>query len=247
MAMVMFKLETFEGPLDLLLHLIDKNKVDILDIPIADILEQYMAYMDEYQKRDIDDLSDFLYMASELMYIKSRLLLPKDPQDEDDPRKPLVDMLMEYKKYKEVAVTFNERYQEGRCNYVRDTPEILEFSRDIYSKQHNPLLLHKYYRKMVDRNNGVMPPSFSSFSDVVSTKVVPVTTKVVFVLRQLLRKGNVLFSSLFYKATSRSEIVATFMAVLELNKSRKLLIEDANADYKIILNRSGDNDTYGTS
>lgn len=236
MEQVRFKLEIFEGPMDLLLHLVEKNKLDILDIPIAELLEQYMEYVDDYKKRNVEELSSFLYMASELMYIKSRLLLPKEEPDEEDPRQPLVDMLLEYQKYKAAAREFGGRFQRGSACFVREFPEALELGVEPYQKKHDPEVLHRAYQRVQDRNRGTMPPSFTAFTNIVSTKVVPVGSKAISILRKLCKRGKVLFSSLFKDVHSRSEIVATFLAVLELSKKNRVELGDGE-DCQIILRR----------
>ena len=127
---VTFKIKEFEGPLDLLLHLIQKNKVEISDIPIAEITEQYMEYIDEMKRFDIEVTGDFLVMAATLLYIKSRLLLPKQKEEDEgeDPRTELVDRLIEYAKYKEAVEFLNPRQESGRY-YFDNHPRKLSFPR----------------------------------------------------------------------------------------------------------------------
>ena len=116
-----FHLDNFDGPLDLLLHLISKNKVSIYDIPIAEILEQYMAVLHEAEHMDLDVAGDFIAMAAQLVYIKSRMLLPKHEEDEDgeDPRAGLVEMLLEYQRLKSATAFFAEKNETGRDIYVK--------------------------------------------------------------------------------------------------------------------------------
>ena len=119
METVTFKLETFEGPLDLLLHLIQKNKVNIYDIPIAELSRQYMEYLDSMKESDLEVTSEFVVMAAQLLYIKSKMLLPDDNEDEDegDPRAELVDRLIEYAKYKEAVEFLSPRQETGRLYF----------------------------------------------------------------------------------------------------------------------------------
>ena len=122
-----FHLDSFDGPLDLLLHLISKNKVSIYDIPIAEILEQYMAVLREAETMDMDVAGDFIAMAAQLVYIKSRMLLPKreETPEEDDPRTELVDMLLEYQRFRQATAFFREKGEEGADMLTRP-PETLE-------------------------------------------------------------------------------------------------------------------------
>lgn len=220
---ISFKFEVFEGPLDLLLHLIEKNKIDICDIPIAELLEQYMEYIEEYRKADLDTISDFIAMASTLLYIKSKMLLPPE-EEEEDPREPLVDMLSEYKRYKEAAASLQTIAEDGNNLFVRQ-PESISFDR-TYTLNHPSEELKAAYAGLYRRIKGKLPPPVESFSAYVSTKIVSVNSRVTYVLRHLLKRGKMVFSSLFIGARSRSEIVATFLAVLELSKVNRIHLEE---------------------
>ena len=123
-----FKLEVFDGPLDLLLFLIAKNKVSIYDIPIALILEQYMEYIEDLKKMDLEVSSEFIEMAANLMYIKSKMLLPKPPEDEEDPREQLALALAEYKRYKTVIEPMREMNKKAGITYTR-TMQVMEFDK----------------------------------------------------------------------------------------------------------------------
>lgn len=230
---ISFKLEVFEGPLDLLLHLIEKNKIDICDIPIAELLEQYMEYVEEYKRQDLDSVSDFIHMASTLLYIKSRMLLPKQ-EDEEDPRGPLVDMLAEYQRYKAAAADLSRFSGTGENLYVRAQEEVEPDP--IYKGRHDPSELQEAYESLYRRIRGKLPPPVETFRAYVSTKVVSVGSRITFVLRQLVRSGQTLFSTLFVGARSRSDIVATFLAVLELSKVNRIrLDETGDKELKITL------------
>ena len=131
------KLEMFEGPLDLLLHLIEKNKIDIYDIPIALITEQYMDYLKEMEKQDLDNMSEFLVMAATLLKIKSRMLLPQEETDEEepeDPRQELVERLLEYKMYKFMSLELRDRQMDAdKMMFKKSTlpPEVADFKEEI--------------------------------------------------------------------------------------------------------------------
>lgn len=221
---VQFHLKTFDGPLDLLLQLIHKNKVSIYDIPIAEILDQYMEIIQQMQSADMDVAGDFIAMAAQLMLIKSRMLLPQEQEEEEeDPRAQLVEQLLEYQRIREVQPFFRRRSENGRDILTRP-PEPLEKKR----KFEGVLPLEKLEvasRRMFERVERSLPPSTDAFQGIVGRESVPVHTKITSILLQFRRKTMLQFQSLFVHAHSRSEIVATFLAVLELSKTRKLLIE----------------------
>lgn len=235
MEKISFKLEVFEGPLDLLLHLIEKNKLNICDIPVALLLEQFMEYVEEYRRRDLEELSDFLVMAAHLLYIKSRMLLPRaEDENEPDPRQTLAERLMEYKRYKDAAAELSERFAIGsRC--LPRPPE--EPAPDpIYRRRHNPSELAEAYLAVCRHSVRRMPPSLASFSGIVDRKVISVASRVAYVMRRLLKAGRITFKSLFSDISNRGEIVATFLAVLELVKLRRINVEErADFDYGLTL------------
>ncbi|MDO5548407.1 MAG: segregation/condensation protein A [Eubacteriales bacterium] len=231
---VQFHLETFEGPLDLLLQLIHKNKVSIYDIPIAEILDQYMAILHEMQTMDMDVAGDFIAMAAQLMLIKSRMLLPKEEEEnEEDPRAQLVEQLLEYQRIREVQPYFRRHSEEGRDVLTRPQ-EPLERKQKFEGKLPLDKLLRASQR-MFDRVERGLPPSAESFQGIVGRERVPVHTKITSILIRFRRKASIRFRGLFDHAKSRSEIVATFLAVLELSKTRRLLIEGEGEDIALRL------------
>ena len=234
-----FHLEVFEGPMDLLLHLIDKNKIDILDIPIALLLEQYMEYVEEYKKHDLDNLSEFLVVSSQLLYIKSKLLLPKEESDEqEDPREELVKMILEYKKYKTVAQTLKEyKTENGDKLYIKGSEEI-DFGKPKLKTQSVYSLVNAY-ESVFKKNMRRMPPPIESFSGIIGTKIVSVTSRVTNILRRLIKHKRLSFKELMYSQKSRSEVVAAFLAVLELSKVKRIILEDSGdgSDTTLVLSR----------
>ncbi|MDP4153069.1 MAG: segregation/condensation protein A [Bacillota bacterium] len=230
MENVQFKLEVFEGPLDLLMHLIDKNKVNICDIPIAEILDQFMAYVEEYQNYNLDNISEFLVMAAQLLYIKSRMLLPvEDTGEGEDPRDELIDMISRYRLYKEAAVTLKEyKSQNGDRIFVKE-PELVEFD-ETYNKSHSIWQLLDAYRGMFRKNQRRMPPPIQSFSGIVGTPHVSVSSRVFNLLRHLLKRKYISFKSFIYSQKSRSEVVAAFLAILELSKVKRIRFEEVSAE-----------------
>lgn len=223
-----FSLKVFDGPLELLLHLIAKNKVSIYDIPISMILEQYMEYIEDLKKMDLEVSSAFIEMAAQLMLIKSRMLLPKAEEDEEDPRMSLAEALAEYKRYKSMLETFRNKNKEAGITYVRRT-EHLDFDKK-HQLTYETDVLTRAYRDVLQKSNRALPPPLKSFRGIIGHPIASVPAKIFGVLRALKRKVTCSFRSLFGGAKTRSEIVATFLAVLELSKSKHVKMEERGDD-----------------
>ncbi len=226
MSELNFRLEVFEGPLDLLLSLIAKNKVDIYDIPIALILDQYMAYIEQMQLMDMEVAGEFIVMAAELMLIKSRMLLPKPelPSGEDeDPRAELARALAEYKRAKEAALYLSEQYARYAGRIAKE-PEVFNSRSDL--PEHIDLsLLEKAMQRVLIRNSNL--PELARESErtirrLLAAKVVPVSAKIMTVMRYLYRHGTSDFEDILMTASSRSELIAIFAATLELLKVQRV-------------------------
>lgn len=227
MEQLVFKTEIYEGPLELLLALISKNKMDILDIKITPIFEQYMAYVEMMKQMDMEVAGEFITMASELMYIKSRMLLPKQ-ETEEDPREELVRVLMEYKTAKEAALWLSDREKSFAGRFEKDTDEIkpdhgipdaMEIA--LLTGALEKLLFRMGERKREAEENRPM----DRITPLIARHVVPVSEKIVSVMRFLYRKHRVHFDELFDDVSSRSEIVAIFYAVLELLKAEQIMLQ----------------------
>ncbi len=237
-----YKIEVFEGPLDLLLSLIYKNKVDITDIPIALIFDQYMEYLDQMREMDMDIAGEFIVMASELMLIKSRMLLPRQEEDgqTEDPRTRLANALIEYKHAKEIAGELDEMVRTYGGRLAKDTEEIP--ADDSFIAEHSVALLQRAMTRMLlnREKEEVLQREAQMVRPMIRRKIVPVGAKVVTVLRQVIKRDKCRFESLFDGCTSRSELVATFMAVLELLKVSRINVSepDENDDIYISLNKN---------
>lgn len=248
-----FRLEIFEGPLDLLLGLIAKNKVNIYDIPIAVILDQYMDYINQMELFNLEVASEFIVMAAQLMVIKSRLLLPKISEDEEDPRQELVDLLIEYKRAKQAAeilheleFTYSGRFEKPPC-VIEETDEDKK-----YRFTHELEVLTSAYRRVYERNLELLEAreNVGKLDNLIkTTRHVSVNEKIKYVLDRLINVGNCKFAGLFEHAESRNEIVATFMAVLELIKSKRIMVEDLNEacdDCRLVLVNEQDDEELVT-
>lgn len=227
-----FHLENFDGPLDLLLHLIAKNKVSIYDIPIAEILEQYLEILHEAEAMDLDIAGDFVAMAAQLIYIKSKMLLPRHEDEEEDPRADLVEMLLEYQRLKEVTPYFREKGEVGRDIFVKP-PENLGETVVEYHQTVKDLL--RAANNMLRKTQRRIPPPVSAFTGIVGREPAPVEARITSVLRRFIRQIKVPFRQLFEDAKNRSEIVATFLAVLELSKTRRIFLNGDGENIELTL------------
>lgn len=218
--------ENFDGPLDLILSLLSKNKMDIQDIQISLILEQYLAWMDRQKELNLDVASEFVAMASHLVYIKTRMLLAMDDEQTLSEMEELVSALEarrrseNYAKVKLVLPQLRERFSAG-CDYLARgqlpvTPD------KTYRYRHEPGDLLRTMQEIIDRNGEKPAPPELAFRGIVGREPYPVAEKTREVLNQLLRGGVTRFRSLFRSSRSRSEIVATFLAVLELCREHRV-------------------------
>ena len=232
-----FKLEIFEGPLDLLLSLITKNKIDICDIPIALILDQYMEYLSQMEKMDMDIAGEFITMASELMLIKSRMLFPKtDEEEEEDPRAALAAALLEYKKAKEAAVLLNDMFSEYSGRFAKES-DVFPVKRDEVPTDMDSELLQKAFVRLINRSKLYSSPPEKVFAPLLRGRMVSVSEKILGIMKRLRVHGNDTFDNLMLLCENRSELVASFMAILELAKARRIeLEENENGELFIVLN-----------
>lgn len=221
---ISFKLDVFEGPLDLLLHLISKHKLNINDIEISKLLEQYLLYIEQAKEQDLELAGEFLEMAARLIYIKTVSLLPK-PEEAEEIKKELQGTLIEYSLCKKAAAKLREKYA-GNDIFVREPIKIKLDS--VYKLSHPPQKLAEAYMNMNIKKTDFKQANEKKINDVVQQKVVSVISKVVYVLKNLYANGKVYIDRLFDGMTGRSERVATFLAILELTKSGRIMISDDN-------------------
>lgn len=231
-----YKLDVFEGPLDLLLNLIAKNKLNIYDIPIAELLEQYMAQIHEMQAADMDVASEFLEMAARLVHIKSVSLLPKK-EEEAALKQELTGQLLEYQQCKEAAMRLRERFSlDGIVRAQADIPA--DFT---YKRHHKPQELLSAYLSMLGKKKPPEPQKpEDTISKLITRRVVSVASQIVFVLRSLWKKRHVSLKELFRGKNDPSERVAAFLAVLELVKDKRLRVDGDGEDCEIKLTNGGE-------
>ena len=219
--------EEYEGPLDLILALISKHKLNIWEIEISSLLEQYMAYIRARQEQDLEVASEFLEMASRLVYIKTVSLLPKYEEEKEKAKAELVGQLLEYQACKAAAALLGDRAGDGFGTFIRE-PEDIPMDR-TYQLQHPPSLLAKSYWEAMGRGKRRLPPQSEVFSPLVAAPVVSVSSRILHILRRLYKQAAINLPGLFLQSRSRSEAVATFMAVLELMKARRIRLADGDS------------------
>lgn len=229
MEIISYKLPAFEGPLDLLLYLVQKNKLNIYDIPIAEVLDQYMEAIRRMRQVDLDVASEFLDMAARLVQIKSSMLLPRHEEAEELKRE-LTGQLIEYQLCQEAARRLAARNVGGDI-FTRE-PEEMEPDR-TYRRQHPASELWEAYLAAAGRGKRRLPPPPQAFSGIVARKIVSVSSKIIFVLRRLYRRQTVSYDTLFESAASKSDLVATFLAVLELIKAKRIRVDGEGAGQQV--------------
>lgn len=216
-----YKLEMFEGPMDLLLHLISKHKLNINDIPIVELVNQYLDYVRKMEEADFDIAGDFLEMAARLIYIKTVSLLPRH-EEAETLKKELTGELIEYRDCKIMADKLSKQ-TDGFNRYVRQ-PQGGWVNYD-YERFHESTELLDAYVNAAGKAQRRLPPPLDSFKVIVAKKFVNVASKVRTVMRKLWSGKKVRFLTLFEGAQSKSDLVATFLAVLELAKTKKISID----------------------
>lgn len=214
----------FDGPLDLLLSLIHKNKVDIADIPIALICDQYMEYIREAERMDMDLASEFIVMASELMLIKSKMLLPKVEPEEEDPRAALADALLKFQQAKQAAAVLGKAYPRFSGRMVKDTDEISVDKTFVADQSVTSLCLA--VRRIIAYREEHPTAEKVTFTPMISAPIVSVEAKIVGILRHFERTERVSLASLIDDSVSLPDMIAIFLGVLELMKMRRLRLVD---------------------
>jgi segregation and condensation protein A len=239
------KIENFEGPFDLLLHLIKKNEMDIYNIKIYDITNQYLQYINQMKEMDLEVTSEFIVIAATLLEIKSKMLLPKLPQDEvaadeeKDPRKELIAKLVEYKKFKQIAEFLKGREQETGVLFTKK-PEIIEDNRE---KDDTDILKGITILQLYNLYNEIMNMYYSKMNkENVIQREIPVDMykiedKMEYLKGKIDYKNHIYFSELMRECTSKMEIVVTFLALLELIKLKNVKVIQESSFKEIYLER----------
>lgn len=246
---VTYKLPSFEGPLDLLLHLIDKAEVDITNIPISDITDQYMEYMALMEELELEIASEFLVMAATLLSIKSKMLLPKPPvvdldfeyEEPEDSLEALVQKLIEYRKYKSIAEHLRDKELEQSLVYSREPHDLTPYA---VVEPRNPVEGLDTFDLLLAFQKALRRSSNRNAVAKIRRDEVSVKDRMRDVLRLLRRQGGrVLFSKLFDRSATRDELVVSFLALLELMKMKKITcFQHGRFDDIVIQAKEGAND-----
>lgn len=232
MEKISYKLEVFEGPMDLLLHLITKHKIDIYDIPISELVEQYVSYVRDMQEENMDVASEFLEMAARLVYIKTVSLLPVYDEAEEL-KNELRDELLEYRDCKILAAKLSTM-TDGFNYSVRTYPE--DISPDnSYKRLHEPTELLSAYSLAAGKKLRRLPPPIETFKAIVTRKIVSVGSKIESIVKSLKTKRKTKLIDLYKQAESRSDLIAAFLAVLELAKNKTIYVSGDGDDVQIEL------------
>lgn len=234
---IAIKLEAFEGPLDLLLHLIDKNKVNIYDIPIVEITEQYLEYVKTMHTKDMDMMSEFLVMAATLVNIKSQMLLPRDETNEEeneDPRKELVERLLEYKMYKYVSVELKDKQLDASKVMYKDSTipnEIAAYKEEInVDDLLSDLTLAKLqaiFKSVMKKQVDKIDPIRSKFGQIEKEEI-NMSEKILYIEEYAKLHRQFSFRKLLERQSSKMEVIITFLGVLEMMKMGRVSIMQDN-------------------
>lgn len=231
MEAISYKLNNFEGPMDLLLLMISKRKLSINEVPIFELIEQYLNFVHQMKEENLDLASEFLGMAARLVYIKTVSLLPVH-EEADRLAEELRGELTEYLDCKMVAEKLSGK-AKGFDFFFR-IPQ--QFPVDMtYKRRHEPVEIFKAYMSAVGKGMRKLPPPAEAFSEIVERKVVSITSRISFVLSRLSKTGKEKFLSLFEKSETRSEMVATFLALLALVKAKRIKVDGAGEKSNITL------------
>ncbi|MCR5254554.1 MAG: segregation/condensation protein A [Acetatifactor sp.] len=238
------KLEAFEGPLDLLLHLIEKNKIDIYDIPIVEITEQYMDYIHAMQKADMNVMSEFLVMAATLLDIKCRMLLPvevNEEGEEEDPREELVEKLLEYKMYKYMSQELKDRQLDASYNLYREQnlpDEVKQYRQPIdYDELIGDMTLnklHEIFKTMLKRQESKIDPIRSQYGNIEKEEI-DMEAKTLYVKAYAESHKSFSFKKLLEKQRSKGELIVTFLIILEFMKTGEISVSQEEIFDDIII------------
>ena len=228
MEEIKFKIEQYEGPLDVLLSLVEKHKMDIADVPIDLLCDQYLAWIKDAQEHDVELACEFLYMASELMLIKSRMLLPRDPQKDEDPRQQLMDALAEYQRAKLAAAELSDMFALYGGRMAKEQDDI---SPDrSYVADHDADLLRAALHRVLTETRLTEETAKTAFEDIVHAPRIPVETIMHDLIRSLKsrRKKKIWLDGYFRDSADRSECVAKFIGILELLKFHIVALDEGD-------------------
>lgn len=217
------KIDNFEGPLDLLIYLIEKNKMDIYDIHLAEITEQYIEYLNAMEKLNLEIASEFLVMASSLLYLKSKRLLPKEEEDSEElTEEELIRRIIEYKKYKEISKKLKENYIIFSKRITKGQEEI-ELPKRKLEKEYDNQMIPEIYRNLVERTNQKLNQNAKNIEKIALVENYSVASKVREMFKVLVKQRKFVFNKMFsIKQKDKQEVVTAFSGLLELSRRNKV-------------------------
>ena len=217
------KIDNFEGPIDLLCHLIDKNKMNIYDINLSEITDQYINYLKEQEKLNLEIASEFLVMASTLLYLKSKNLLPKQEDEEEEiTEEELIRRIIEYKKFKEISKTLKNNYNVYSNRYYK-VPEQIELQKQKIEKDYKNTLIPEIYANLINRNKEKINQNAKNIEKIAITENYTVASKVKEMFKVLIKQKRFVFNKLFsLEKHNKQEVVTAFSGLLELSRRSKV-------------------------
>ncbi len=217
------KIENFEGPLDLLCHLIEKNKMDIYDINLNEITDQYIQYLNQMEEMNLEIASEFIVMASTLLYLKSKNLLPKKEEEEEElTEEELIRRIIEYKKFKEISKTLKQNYIETGNRYYKEQ-ENIKLPKQKLEKEYDNKIIPKKYKELIERNSVKLNQNAKNIEKIAIVENYTVASKVKEMLKVLIKQKRFIFNKLFsLKQHNKQEVVTAFSGLLEMSRRKKV-------------------------
>lgn len=233
------KVENFEGPLDLLCMLIEKNKMNIYDIKLDEITDQYLEYIKQMEKENLEVKSEFLVMASTLLYMKSKKLLPNQEEKEDEiTEEELIRRIIEYKKYKDAVVKFKNNF-EMYSNRIYKAPEEMELPKQELKVEYDDKIIPKVYEKIVNSNKEKLNKNAKNIEQIKLTEQFTVTSKVKQMFKELIKNKRFVFNIMYTtKKNSKNEVVTAFSGLLELSRRNKVITNQEEIFGDILVEKS---------
>ena len=233
------KIDNFEGPLDLLCHLIDKNKMNIYDINLSEIADQYIEYLKEQEQLYLEIASEFIVMASTLLYLKSKNLLPKQEEEEEEiTEEELIRRIIEYKKFKEISKIFKQKYLEYSNRYYKSSEDIKLPIQKI-EKDYNKDIIPDIYKNVIEKNEQKINQNAKNIEKIAITDNYTVASKVKQMFKVLVKQKSFIFNKLFsLKKHNKQEVVTAFSGLLELSRRSKVETDQEELFGDIIVKKS---------
>ena len=233
------KIDNFEGPLDLLCHLIEKNKMNIYDINLSEITDQYVDYLKEQEKMNLEIASEFLVMATTLLYLKSKNLLPKQEEDEEEiTEDELIRRIIEYKKFKEISKILKQNYLEYQNRYFKQ-PEEIKLPKQKIEKDYNKNVIPDIYKNVIEKNASKINQNAKNIEKIAITDNYTVASKVRQMFKVLIKQKSFVFNKLFsIKKHNKQEVVTAFSGLLELSRRSKVETDQEKLFGDILVKKS---------